>query len=66
MFGESTPTDAAFSGTSLGLSGIDNAHVMTSGAEVVPLLGIGVSVVATGRDFHQMGNYYNDCLAGKN
>ena len=37
-FGESTPTDAAFSGTSLGLSGIDNAHVMTSGAEVVPIL----------------------------
>ena len=65
-FGESTPTDAALSGTSLGLSGVDNAHVMTSGAEVVPLLGIGVSIYATSRDVHSMGAYYNDCLAGKN
>ena len=66
IFGESTPTDAAFAGTSLGLSGIDNAHVMTSGEEVVPILGIGVSIAATIRDFHEMGNYYDDCMAGKN
>jgi hypothetical protein len=66
VFGQSTPTDAAFSGSSLGIAVVDNEHLMTTGAEAVPILGIGVSIAATANDVNEMRNYYNDCMTGKN
>ena len=75
MFGESTPTDAAFAGGGLGITLVDKAgpHFVASlfgkSLKVVPILGNALSAVATYNDiFGKEGlrNYYNDCLAGKN
>lgn len=69
VFGGSNPADAVFTGTGLGVTTVDDAKVMTAGAELVPVIGNGVSVLATARDIwgrNGMANYYNDCMAGKN
>ena len=67
--GGSSPADAFLTGTSTGLTVVDDAKVLTEAAELVPVVGNFVSAFATGRDiFGKEGlvNYYNDCLAGKN
>lgn len=69
IFGASSPADAVFTGTGTGLTAVDDAKVMTEGAELVPVVGNGVSAIATARDiWGQDGivNYYRDCIAGKN
>jgi YD repeat-containing protein len=69
LFGSGSPTDAALTSTGAGLTAVDDAKVMTEGAELVPVIGNGVSVFATVRDIwgdEGMVNYYKDCMAGKN
>lgn len=69
VFGTSNTADAVFTGTGTGLTAVDDAKVMTEGAELVPVIGNGVSVLATARDIwgkEGIANYYNDCMAGKN
>lgn len=65
-FGKSDAVDAGLSAGSVGIAGVDDAKVMTSGAAAVPIAGIFVSLAATGKDLYSMGKYYDDCLAGKN
>jgi RHS repeat-associated protein len=75
IFGDSSPTDGALSGTGLGLSAVDiagpkfTASLFGKSFSVVPVLGNLLSVYATYNDIkgpEGMGAYYDDCMAGKN
>ena len=67
IFGNGGVAEAGFSGASLSLSTVDEAHVMTVGttaAELVPYVGIGVSAFAVRNDFQEMGKNFDGCMAG--
>ncbi|HEX3571076.1 MAG TPA: hypothetical protein VHU44_09670, partial [Acidobacteriaceae bacterium] len=63
---QSKPADAALTSTGAGLTVVDDAKVMATGAELIPVLGNGVSIFATARDIREMSNYYKECMEGKN
>jgi hypothetical protein len=48
---------------------VDDLKIMTDFEKAVPVVGNGVSAIATANDIWGNGgmvDYYNDCLAGKN
>jgi hypothetical protein len=54
---------------SLGITAVDVEKVMTTGAEAIPVVGNVISGVATLNDIFGddgMGDYHDDCMAGKN
>ncbi len=69
IYGNSSPTDAVFTGVGSGIMAVDYGKVMTTGAEAVPVVGNVVSGIAAINDIYGkegMGSYYDDCMAGKN
>ena len=69
IFGDSSPMDGVLSGTGSGITAVDTAKVMTTGAEIVPVIGNFVAAYATYRDIWGSDGLvanYDNCLAGKN